>query len=539
MSCERPYALFAILIIIPVLLFIFLHNKKDDIRVDNQLAAHNRKIGKRRLFNYSKLSKIKALLFGLAWCMMVLSYSKIYWGTYLVPVQKNGTAVCFVFDISNSMLAKDGPKGSTRLNAATVYAKALMERMNSTPVSVVLAKGDGITAIPITEDYVMIESLLDVMSPSLMTAPGSSLGKGVLKGKDSFPSNYSNAGRIWVFTDGEETDNHLKNALTECLKAGIPVSIIGFGQEEEVDILAGDGKTSVKSALRSKKIMETIEGAQKNIPFYKNQIKNTYVNSNDRGSALSLLSQLKASNEQIVAYEAKPVPRYKLFLLLGILLFASGFLVTEFDLSRIFPDLKKLGVSSLIAGSIFFMSCSSDTGKILQGAYSFNQQQYSHAISMFLEVSEDAKAKQDNDVRDFALYDLGTTYAMLEEDEAALQKYGSIGENAPLRVQFSSFYNAGIIAHRNGNYDDAINFFKKALEIDSSNLEAKINLELSIAQAEVDVQHNKSDESIPAQEEQNSAPEMENAIFQRIKENDQKQWKSNESSSDQNLAGDY
>lgn len=539
MSCERPYALFAILIIIPVLLFIFFHNKKDDITVDKQLAAHNRKVGKRRLFNYSKLSKIKALLFGLAWCMMILSYAKIYWGTYLVPVQKNGTAVSFVFDISNSMMAKDGPEGSTRLKAATIYAKRLMEKMNSTPVSVVLAKGDGITAIPITEDYVMVESLLDVMSPGLMTAPGTSLGKGVLKAKDTFPANYSNAGRIWVFTDGEETDNHLKTALAECLKSGIPVSIIGFGTEEEVDILAGDGKTSVKSALRSKKIIETIESSQKNISFYKNQTQNIYVNSVEKGSALTLLSQLKDSDEQIVAYEAKPVPRYKMFLLLSILLFAAGFIVTEFDLSRIIPDLKKLTLSSVIISGIFFTSCSSDTAKILKGAYAFNQQQYSHAISLFMEVNEDAVESNNVESENFALYDLGTTYAMLEEDEAALQKYAGISENAPLRVRYSAFYNAGVIAHKNGKYDDAMSYFRKALEIDNTSIEAKINLELSIAQAEVDVQHNKSDASTPAQEEKESNPGLEEAIFQRIKENDQKQWKSSETSSDQNLSGDY
>lgn len=539
MSCERPYALFAILIIVPVLLFVILHNKEDDITVDKQLAAHNRKIGKRRLFNYSKLSKIKALLFALAWTMMVLSYSKIYWGTNLVPVQKNGSAVCFVFDISNSMMAKDGPAKSTRLKAATIYAKKLMERMESTPISVVIAKGDGITAIPITEDYVMIDSLLEALSPGLMTSPGTSLGKGVLKAKETFPSNYSNAGRIWVFTDGEETDNHLKNALSDCLKSGIPVSIIGFGQEEETEILAGDGKTTVKSALRAKKIQETIEAAQKNISFFKTQTQNVYVNSMEKGSAVSLLSQLKSSQEQVVAYEAKPVPRYKMFLLLSILFFAAGFIITEFDMSKIIPDLKKLGITSVVGLTIFFTSCSSDTTKIMKGAYAFNQQQYSHAISMFLEVNESAEQENNVESLNFALYDLGTTYAMLEEDEAALQKYASIAQDAPEKVRYSAFYNAGIISHKNGNYEEATNYFRKALEIDNTSIDAKINMELSIAQSEVEVKNNKSDSSTPAQEDNEPAPDMEKAIFQRIKENDQKQWKSSETSSDQNLAGDY
>ena len=539
MSCERPYALIGILILIPILLFLFFHKKEADITVDAELAAPNRKSGKRRLFDYSRLSKVKILLFGLAWCMLVLAYSKIYWGTNLVPVQKNGTSVCFVFDISNSMLANDGPQNMTRLKAATVYAKKLMEKMDSTPISVVLAKGDGIIAIPITEDYVMIDTLLEVMSPSLMTAPGTSLGKGILKARDSFPANYSNAGRIWVFTDGEETDSYLKNSLLECVKSGIPVSIVGFGQETEIEITAGDGKTKVKSALRSNKVRETIEAVQKNMSFYKNQTQLLYINSLERGSALTLLSQLKYSDNQIVSYEAKPIPRYKFFLAIGILLFAAGFIITEFDLTKLFPDLKKASTMALLFTTLLlFVSCSSDTVKVLEGAYSCNQKQYSHAISLFYNVSESAAQENNREVLDFALYDLGTVYSLLDENQAALEKYNQVDINSNERVVFAAYYNAGVIYHKKGEYDKAIEYFKKALQIDSTNLEAKINLELSIQQADVEV-NNKQSDVIPAQEEQSSSQDMEKSVFQRIKENDQKQWKSSEPNQDQNLAGDY
>lgn len=63
-------------------------------------------------------------------------------------------------------------------------------------------------------------------------------------------------------------------------------------------------------------------------------------------------------------------------------------------------------------------------------------------------------------------------------------------------------------------------------------------MELSIQQADVEV-NNKQSDVIPAQEEQSSSQDMEKSVFQRIKENDQKQWKSSEPNQDQNLAGDY
>ena len=191
-------------------------------------------------FRYKKSLFVRSAFIGMSFIMLLFAYADIHWGTYLVPVQKSGAAVSLVYDISNSMLAADCEGGLTRLDAACRYSKALLSKMNGVSASVVLAKGDGVAAIPLTDDYIMMESLLDVLSPRLMTVPGSSIGKGILKAKDTFPANYSNAGRIWVFTDGEETDSHLKTAVSECIKAGLPVSIIGFGKEAETPVLAGD-----------------------------------------------------------------------------------------------------------------------------------------------------------------------------------------------------------------------------------------------------------------------------------------------------------
>ena len=230
-------------------------------------------------FRYAKILLVRSVFIAISFIMVLIAYADIHWGMYLVPVQKSGASVSLVYDISNSMLAPDCEEGLTRLRAACEYSKGLLSKMNGVSASVVLAKGDGVAAIPLTDDYVMIESLLEVMSPRLMTVPGSSIGKGILKAKETFPSNYSNVGRIWVFTDGEETDSYLKTALSECLKSGISVSIIGFGEERESQIMAGDGKTVVSTALRSDKVNAAIEYAKKSLGVYKNQAEIFYINA--------------------------------------------------------------------------------------------------------------------------------------------------------------------------------------------------------------------------------------------------------------------
>ena len=490
-------------------------------------------------YRYKKSLIVRSAFLALSFAMLLLAHADIHWGTYLVPVQKSGAAVSLVYDISNSMLATDCEDGITRLKAAGEYSKALLKKMNGVSASVVLAKGDGVAAIPLTDDYVMIEALLDVMSPRLMTVPGTSIGKGILKAKETFPSNYSNAGRIWVFTDGEETDSHLKPALSECIKAGIPVTIIGFGDEAETPVLAGDGKTLINSALRSQKIISTIEDAKKNLGFNKNQTEVSYINSTEKGSAIKLLNQLKESQMLPVSYEAKPLPRFKLFLLLAVLFYSFSYIFTEFDFSRIKQAAKfTVGLSCILM--VFALTgCSDTTVDILKGSFAFAQKQYSKAVAYFNSANQAAKQKGNQEAMQYALYDLGTAYSLLGEDDAAMEKYFELDQEAPASIRYGAYYNAGIIAHKNEDYEHAIEYFKKALEADSTRLDAKINLELSIQSVEVNVQHNQSN-AVPAGEDRNlNNQDLEKAVFERIKENDQKQWRNSESTQSQNLAEDY
>lgn len=195
--------------------------------------------------------------------MLVVACAGVSWGTIAVPVQKNGNAVSLVFDISYSMNADDAPGGMTRLESAKSYASELLERMPGTSVSVVIAKGDGAVIVPLTDDRETVLGMLHVLSPSMMTSVGTSLGAGIEAAIASFPQQSSVAGRIWLFTDGDETDSSLSSALNNAVRYGIPVAIVGFGSERETEVLAGDGTTRVRTALRSQSLEKTVSSVQK------------------------------------------------------------------------------------------------------------------------------------------------------------------------------------------------------------------------------------------------------------------------------------
>ena len=512
-------------------------------------------------FRFKKILILRSALQLLALLMVFIARTGISWGTYLAPIQKNKAAVSFVFDISNSMLAKDVASGysgknnqyRTRLSAASLYAKKLLERMDGTSVSVVLAKGDGINAIPLTEDYAMIDSLLEVMNPALMTVPGSSLGKGILCAKESFPQNFSAAGRIWLFTDGEESDGALSSAILECMRVGIPVSIIGFGDLQESEILAGDGKTKVRSAFRKENLEKIIEAVEEKVSSYKNQTPVLFVEASEIGSAAKLLSQIsnRQENTQIVSYEARPLPRYKLFLILAFIFFGASFFATEFDFSTFRNQKSPKAASVLMIFSLISImtlsGCSSDktektsgtseSVKILRGTWEWHKKNYRKAVSFYLDVAQNT-APGKNQTINYSLYDLAQAYSMTGEDKAALERYAQISSDAPAIVRYKAYYNAGIIACNNGDFEGATSYFRKALEIDSSRIEAKINMELSIQMTAAESKQNES-QAIPASQENQHNQDLENTVFNHIKENDKRQWKNSESNQAQNLSDDY
>ena len=498
---------------------------------------------------YKKRILIRYFCMFMAMISTLLAWSGLSWGTYLAPVQKNSTSVAMVFDISYSMLAKDCPQGMTRLRTAALYAKELLGRMEDTSVSVVIAKGDGMEIIPMTQDRAAVSSLLEVLSPSLMTLPGSSIGKGILKARNSIPENLSSAGRIWVFTDGEETDGSLAPALAECIKYGVPVTIIGFGQESESAVLAGDGITTVHTALRSENLQNIIKATGEKYKILGDRANAHYVLYSEKGSALKLLNQLKSSENEnlITSYEVKPVPRYKFFLILTILFVSFSFILSEIKMpsrgsaskgAKTSKKRKLIFASLLAISSGFFTGCTSETFSVLKGSYAYHQEQYRSAVAAFKDAVERAKAEDNQMILDYALYNLGTTYAAMEESQAAEKYFAAISDQAPASLRFAACYNAGVLAHKNGNYEEAQENFRKALEIDSRNLDAKINLELSIQVSEDSARQNQSS-AIQGSQDKSEKDDMEKSIFEHIKENDQKQWKNSEPNASQASANDF
>ena len=523
-SIERPSAFYALIPLALAIVFFIVRYRN----LAANISSDDRARIKYPLF-------FRTFFFSVALFLFICAYAGISWGGTVVPVQKNGRAVCFVFDISYSMTARDTKRGLSRLETAARYAESLMDSLGNSSVSVVLAKGNGTVAIPLTEDREMVRGLLSNLSTELMTAGGSSLGKGILAAIDSFPVQSSQAPYIWLFTDGEETDSALLSALHDAAKYGIPVAIIGFGSEKESEILAGDGKTPVKTALRSDAIKAVINSVQtKNVKVKHNAF--SFVKAEEKGSAYNLLQN--TTDDVIITYETQNVKRFSLFLKLGIFFLALAVISVEYHFTKVHKKMYRLfgamAVMTLFSGCSGQFSCGK---KILEGKLEWNRKNYQQATVCFLDALNMAKQNNDSYLEQYALYGLASTYLMLEENDAATERLGQIVPDATEEIRFAILYDLGLLAHKKGDYETAASYFKQALMIDGSDIQAKINLELSLEK--IAVHNNIKERDITSVSENSEDQTLENAMYSMMREKEKNTWKSQQQENTESGSLDY
>lgn len=506
---EKPEVLFLLCALPPALLYSLINIRKAGLIAG---ATGTERSLIRRLY-------VRTVFQSFAWLCAVCALAGPSWGTKAVPVQRSGSAVCFVFDISYSMTAEDADEKEklSRMELSKRLALNLLSRCKGTAVAVVLAKGDGVLALPLTEDYHAAENLIGMLSPAMLSAPGSSISAGIERALEAFPPQSARNSTVIVFTDGDETEGNIARACEKSARFGISVVLAGTGNEKEIEITTGDGKTRVKTALRSSKLKKT---AEKENVFY--------TPAAEKNAAVFILNLIEpdlsfSASKKISAgtgYEMQKRKHHGVFLLLGILFFIAGFALVYLK------PAKKIPPASFILLVLLLGGCSSwnkEKGAVLLGSYYWNRQNYQKATAAFLTASQYARELQNSEFEAYAVYGLGSTYLMQDENEAAVGKLNEIPPNSAPDLLFAAAYNKGIIAYRTGNFQSAAECFKNALLINPSDKDAKINFELCLAQKALKSKPAASART-PA-DVQNAPPGAEDTVFSLIRENDQKRWK--------------
>ena len=411
---------------------------------------------------------LRATLMMLVVLCFVLALARPQWGDEKRSVQRKGVDIIFLVDTSLSMLAEDVKPN--RLGKAKFEVETFIQNLKGDRVGMVTFAGSGFLQTPLTLDHAAFLLFLDAVQVGFLPDPGTSLLQAIRLAIRAFPQKELKYKALILFSDGEDHEGSLEQAIEEAKKANIRIYTIGLGtaEGEPIPLKNEKGERQGFKKDRSGQMVLT----KLNQPVLERLAKETggvYLPASPGEKEVEvILKHLHGWGEQ--QFEEKMVvereDQYQIFLI-----FAFLFLVAEMSIRR--KDRPKAGLLVCLAAFFLFTGfLETSQGTVKKGNTLFANKQYQSALDNY------RKVQVKNPDAPEVLYDLGTALYKTDSFQDAAQSLESAAAKTrePL-TKAKSLYNYGNAQYRLGNFEKAIDSYKKALAIDPTDKDAKFNLE--------------------------------------------------------------
>jgi Ca-activated chloride channel family protein len=174
---------------------------------------------------------VRFLLFGLAVVFAILALARPQWGHRLEPFERTGADVLFVIDTSLSMAAED--VAPNRLELAKQSARSLLRRLEGERIGLVHFAGRATVACPLTVDRGAVTLFLETLDTLAVPIPGTALADALALATRTLRAGASAGGErgkaIVLFTDGEDHEGGMDEAIAGLKEPGIRVHVLGCG----------------------------------------------------------------------------------------------------------------------------------------------------------------------------------------------------------------------------------------------------------------------------------------------------------------------
>lgn len=512
---------------VPVFLFLLILSRRVWFKQVNQFFNYSALKDKLLVGYNSRAFWTRAFLISLAMIFSILALSEPQWGEEKEKIQRKGIDIIFLLDTSLSMLSED--VAPNRFLRSKLTIKDFVRKLKGDRVGMIGFAGSSFLQTPLTLDYSTFMLFLDGIEVGFIPDPGTSLDRAVQMALQSFPDKDLKHKAVVLFSDGEDHEGGLENALSFAKQSGLRIYTIGVGTKQGAPIpLKGENKQRVGFKKdRSGQIVITRlnEDTLKKIA---SETGGLHLPSTAGGQEVDLIlkhmSSLgqKSFAEKIVSEKED---HFQLFLIIAMSLLILELLYSPHQKikKKILPVL--IVLITFLSQSAFLETSQSLTKK---GNKLFSEKKYQSALEQY------QKAKVQNPDSPEILYNLGTTYYQLQQyQEAAkeLEKAAKNSKEPALKAQ--SYYNLGNAQYRLGNFEGAIKSYEKALEYNPDDKDAKYNLEFLQNQKKSFEQKNQNRQN----QNQNQNQQNNQQDQQNQNQNQQNQQNQDNQSQSQNQSG--
>lgn len=268
---------------------------------------------------------VKFALQLVALSLLIIALARPQYGTKEQTVKRQGIEVMVALDISNSMMAED--VAPNRLERAKQMLSKMVDQMVDDKMGLVVFAGDAFTQIPITCDYVSAKMYLQSITPDLIPAQGTAIGKAINTCATSFGAEDSDKSRaIILITDGENHEDDAKAAAQAAKEKGMHVYVVGIGKPEGSPI--PDGRGSFKKDKSGQVVVSRLsEDMCREIAAAGNGMYVRADNSNTASRALQKELDKLGKQEIETKIFTDYNEQYQSFVLLALLILAAEFFI--------------------------------------------------------------------------------------------------------------------------------------------------------------------------------------------------------------------
>ncbi|MGH8560169.1 MAG: VWA domain-containing protein [Methylococcales bacterium] len=425
-------------------------------------------------------SRFPWLLFVLAALLSILALAGPTWQRLPLPVYRNESALVIVLDLSKSMDAADIQP--SRLGRAQYKISDILQQRKDGLTALVVYSNNAFTVTPLTDDSATISSQLSALETSIMPARGSRASEALKRAVELLKQSGNPSANILLITDG--VDEKAFDAAQDLQHNGYRLHVLGIGTEVGAPIPVDGGgfiKDSDGNIVLSKLDSKALDSLARSGG---GSYQSLTLDDRDIRAFLRLFDQLKEIPEtEQNGKKADQWVEEGPWLLLGVLpiaalAFRRGYLVVLFILILPFPR-------AVHAWQWKDLWQTRDQ----QGYQAFQQDDHTRAAELF----------EDPEWKAAAEYSAGQYPQALD----SLNK---------LETE-STAYDKGNALARSGRFEEALEAYKRALELNPYDEDARYNRDLieKMMKQQESSENQSSNGNNSSDDKQSSSQNQENA----------------------------
>ena len=416
----------------------------------------------------AKRQKVKAFLVIFAFFFCILALIRPKWGFQWEEVNRRGVDIILALDVSESMLAED--VSPNRLERAKREIIDLLNMMQGDRVGLVAFSGTSFLQSPLTLDYGAVRIFLDELDTDLIPVPGTAIGDAIKKSISAFDSQNKKSRVLILITDGEDHNGEPLKMAKEAYEEGIKIYTIGIGKEEGAPIpdrKRGGFKKDSRGNVVTTQLDEVT--LQKIALDTGGSYVRSITGDLDLEKIYNDITKKVESKELVSGKRKRFEERFQWPLLVALFL-----LILEVFVKERKGGQTVLGVMAFLLFSALPIQVTRaapwDSQRQI-GENDYQNKKYNKALKSFLE----AQVKEPKDLE--LKYNTGNSYYKMKEYDKAFKLFESTAKKGDKALSAKSYYNLGNTAYKMGRLKDSVEYYKKTLEIDPNDKDAKHNLD--------------------------------------------------------------